>query len=137
MNTSRFVTNLPTALKPTKGAGHLTATTISSTAVASSAIGTLHADTEVVTFQVATDSVRMTVNGTTPGPWRRHDTYLNAGDNTKGSVKVWVNGTLYVNKLMTANIPLSVMSPIVGMNTGASAASRTLRLDNLGATQQR
>ena len=66
MNTSRFVTNLPTALKPTKGAGHLTATTISSTAVASSAIGTLHADTEVVTFQVATDSVRMTVNGTTP-----------------------------------------------------------------------
>ena len=66
MNTSRFVTNLPTALKPTKGAGHLTATTISSTAEASSAIGTLHADTEVVTFQVATDSVRMTVNGTTP-----------------------------------------------------------------------
>ena len=66
MNTSRFVTNQPNSLKPTQGAAHLTATTISSTAVASSAIGTLHVDTEFVTFQVATDNVRMTINGTTP-----------------------------------------------------------------------
>lgn len=66
MNTSSYVTNNPNSLKPTKGAAHMGPTTISSTAVASSSIGTLHADTEFVTFQVATDNVRMTVNGDTP-----------------------------------------------------------------------
>jgi len=30
----------------------------------------------------AASRLRGTVNGTTPGPWRRHDTYLNAGGHT-------------------------------------------------------
>jgi hypothetical protein len=65
------------------------------------------------------------------------DIYPYSGDVTKAYVKVWFNGTLVVNRSVSVDVPTAVMSPFAGILVGASAAARTIRLDYLGASQDR
>lgn len=66
------------------------------------------------------------------------DVFPYSNDVTKAYCKVWCNGTLVLNRSVTADIPTVVMSPIVGCrNTTDTHTTSGFDLDYLGATQQR
>lgn len=60
-----------------------------------------------------------------------------SGDATKAYVKVWVNGSLVLNRQVSVDVPSVVLTPSAGIQVGATNAVRTMRLDYLGFSQDR
>lgn len=60
-----------------------------------------------------------------------------SGDVTKAYVKVWFNGSLVINRTVSADVPTAVMCPSFGELSGATNAAYTFRLDYFGASQDR